>query len=368
MLFYIRAKNVSCILASYVFLVSATLAGPAYLVTKGEQAQAFIFSHRSQCYAVMPNHVSKRDRFSLKGGIPEKQGNGKMTSLRFPDSDLALAVVTGPLAQNCTPTWSNLPRDVTAFLPSGGGAVLETVRSNGLMERVDVVMSPISYEHIGITPTVDRMKGRLGKGRSGSVLVSNGTPVGIAIEVPRGTNSSQGEVRVLRMDAIVARLDRFLTGRQVLSTATTQTKNTKSSQIIGEIPFVVADWNYTPTTPENDPTNLAIDGAKPFLTEPLSRILKIDLNLSDDKAVPVKEIMITSDSSDTTFTAPKGIKILVSNSEDKSRARSLGSAEMSPDGRFSLRLGTQKMRWILIRISSSWEPNKPLRIDEIRLQ
>ena len=119
----------------------------------------------------------------------------------------------------------------------------------------------MTYEHIGVTPIEPAEGASFAKGRSGSILTVDDVPVGIAIELPPAGWGAA--MRVLRLDAIKGRLDRYLSG----STAG-RGAPTLAADDAEEIPYEVVSWTARPLAPENDPTALTRPGGMPFLAEP----------------------------------------------------------------------------------------------------
>ena len=345
---------------------SVLFAAPVYIGGQDkDRGQAFTFSYQGNCYALLPKHVVRRKLFNLKSGIPEKEGNGEIL-LRLHD-DLALASVTGPLASQCGQDWKKLPRSLDPGLLRAGSGFLEESRSSGLIQRIPVSISPVEYDYLGISPREEKWRNRLGKGRSGALLTVNSRPVGIAIELPSENEHFPAEVRVMRLDAIVGRLDRFLNGRQ-LAYSTTSANRDNQSRETSSLEFTVDSWNASPFTPENSPKNLEAPNAQAVLFKPLERYLALDIKLAGDAASVVREIKLKASNSNAGFTIPKQIAIYAGRREGKNQKSVLKKGEMSPTGEFSIKFSPQRMRWIFIRVNSVWDANKPVRIDKLTIR
>ncbi|WP_299822919.1 hypothetical protein [uncultured Jannaschia sp.] len=337
----------------------AVRAEPAY-VRGSEEGQAFTFHHSGQCYAILPDHVSARSRFLMTAGTPPREGRGTMTEIRFPLADFALATVEGTLAVDCNPAWDVMPSNLGPLLPDAGLATLTKVRPNGVTERMRVVMSPVVYEHVGITPVDPAERGRIAKGWSGSLLSVDETPVGIAIDLPGGDWGA--EARILRFDAMKGRLDRYLRAGPGLRNA--------SGPVVAEnnrIPFEVVGWSATPASAENTPTELAQDGGAPFLTGPLSEAVSLRLRLLSDEPTPVLGRVEIETTLDDATTPPRSVLLFAPASADDTSPRRLTSGRVQATGQGEINVGQQQTKWLDIRITDVWNPALPLRIDALRV-
>lgn len=349
--------------ATFWGMASAIVSAEPAFVGSGmqQQGQAFTFSHRGTCYALLPNHVSpRRQTLSLSAGNPARLGKGTMTPSRFPLADFALASVEGALALDCSPSWTSLSSDLGRVLPDGGAATLTTVRPSGVVERVQVTMSPVTYEHIGVTPADPALRGTLGQGRSGSLLSVGDVPVGIVIELPGDTGA--GELRVLRIDAIKGRLDRYLRGSEPAVPA---------SPVLVEadaIPFQVVSWNVEPATPDHNPMALAQPNGGPFIAGEAGGVVRLRLRLLDDHGVAatrtVQGVRLQTDPS-ADATVPKTVRLYAPRSEDDRSPRRLNTGHVGPGGNGKISLRPIRVEWLDIELRDAWNPAKPVRMDKL---
>ena len=291
-------------------------------------------------------------------------GQGTVTQLRFEDesTDLALAYVNGPLANECGNPWTQLDGDLSRVFRGNSQATLITIARSGMQVNIPLRVQGVMYEHIMLEAFDKENYPEIGQGKSGSLVTINDIPVGIALRAAEGAN--QDQIRALRMDAVKNRLDRFIAGSD-LATHTSKTENQATS---AKLDYEVAHWNKLPLTPESGPDNLTKANGV-YTTDKLSSTLEIDLKLLGEQASTVKKVVINSNTNDDRYTSPKKIVLMASNRADKSRVRKLVGAEneMSIDGVFTARVNT-KLRWLLIRVHSVWDSNKPLRIDSVLIE
>jgi len=356
-------RNISAVLI--YFVLGTAHADPVKLQTNNNvQAQAYLFSHRNNCYAIVPNHAVRRQVISLYKGDPPVTGSGQVTHIRFVEdsTDLALAYVDGPLANQCGIEWERLDDDLSRMFLSSTQANLITFSRRGLQTNIPLRVVSVEYEHILLQEEDKERDGEVGQGKSGSLVTIDDVPVGIALQAGAGENGDQ--IKALRMDAIKNRLNRFIVGSDVGS----QSHKPKIQTPTAAHAFEVLHWNVLPLAPENNPDNLTRESGA-FITEKLSTVLELDLRLLGDEAQTVKKITIKSNIEDDHYTAPRKIQLLASNQPDKSRARDLGYAtnEMSINGGYVANINT-KLRWLLLRVHSVWDPHKPVRIDSITIE
>lgn len=339
---------------------SMVLAEPAFVgVGNRSQGQAFTFLHRETCFAVLPNHVSPRQKFSLRAGDPPRTGTGTMTPRRFTAADFALAIVDGAMANGCSPTWDSLPDNLGPLLPDGGAATITTIRSSGVEERVAVIMSPVTYEHIGVMPVDSKLRGLLGQGRSGSLLSVGNQPVGIVIERPDSNN--QGELRVLRMDAIKARLNRYLSTAQPIVSK----QNTAQSTGTG-VAFDVVSWTVEPSDPDNAPTQLEQADGNPYLAVSTQRTPRLRLRIVGVNGGIVRGVQLSSEADDT-YAIPKTIRLYAPRGPNDGSPRRLATGRVGPDGEGTIAIRARRLRWLDVEVIDTWDPSKPVRIDILRI-
>ena len=367
--------------AGLLFAVAASpaLGRPAAIAAnEGEIGQVFLTQNNGVCYALMPDHVVRRPGFDIVAGLPEQLGRGTKTSLAFPESggvgmDLALASVTGALTRDCGPAWRDLPRDLGRVLQQNGVGELVRVQRNGVMERTAVRLRRVFYEHVEIEPTSDAPKGRIAKGTSGSVLMVNGIPAGLAV-----TTAGDDGARVLRMDAIVNRLDRFVNDRNPVDLA--KVAPAGSSDLKAPPPpghrFEITEWSALPAEPQYAAKNLEGGAsALPYIAQAGSEPVTLQLAFTGSEAKVVRSIRIVSQADDAQSdealqtTMPKAIEITVDSSSSGNRPRVLPGGDMSPAGLFETRIGGgTKARTVTLRLRSAWQTGLPVRIDRIVIE
>ena len=349
------------LLLAILLAATAARAEPVY-VRGSEDGQAFTFAHRGSCYAVLPNHVSARSGFTLRTAVPALEGTGSVTPLRFPDADFALATVRGAAAQDCTPNWSTLRNDLRGVLRDGGTGVLTTVRPSGVVDRISVVLSSVTYEHVGVSPIDPAERTNFAKGRSGSILTVDDAPVGIAIELPPAGWGA--DMRVLRIDAIKGRLDRYLNGSAPPTSLPSLTTNDAAG-----VTYEVVSWTAIPVSPENDPTALVRPGDVPFLAEASPQGLSMRLRVfgPDGGAAALRGVEIQSDLADGESTAPRTVELYAPDSIDDRSPRRLASGGVGPDGQGTILVRPTRIEWLDVVIVDAWDPARPVRIDDLAL-
>ncbi|NDW04160.1 hypothetical protein [Jiella pacifica] len=287
--------------------------------------------------------------------------------------DLALASVTGALTRDCGPSWRDLPRDLGRVLQQNGVGELVRVQRNGVMERTAVRLRRVFYEHVEIEPTSDAPKGRIAKGTSGSVLMVNGVPAGLAV-----TTAGDDGARVLRMDAIVNRLDRFVNDRNPADLAEgtpVKSADLEAAPHVGHS-FEITEWSALPAEPQFAAKNLeGGSNALPYIAQAGSEPVTLKLTFTGSNTQIIRSIQLVSetggdDAEDALQTTiPKAIEITVDSSSSGSRPRVLPGGDMSPAGLFETKIGGgTKARTVTLRLRSAWQTGLPIRIDRVVIE
>lgn len=352
---------------SLAFLILAPVtasAEPALVTAFG--GQAFLFSHRGLCYAILPKHVHRlRNVMSLATAAPQQQGRATVFYSTDDCTDLSVASVEGPASASavCGPEWSALPRSLQPQLAGNDRAEIVRLSETGLLERTPASIERVDHTHIEVTPLDERRQSEIAKGTSGALLVIDGAPAGLAV-----TSTGNDRARFLRMDEIVARLSRLIEGRAMLPSGAGQ--DTPSGGADGpHLPFQVVAWNVTPLEPELSPMNLANPTAtRPFVAA-ANEVVILELELSEPDATALRQVTVTSRAGEET-SPPKRITIEVDSSQgDRRRWRQFAAGEASPEGRFEAESGSGLFaRRVRIKIHSLWFPHRPLQIDSLLLE
>lgn len=179
----------------------AVLAGGSPPVEIG---QGLLTRSMDQCRLLMPSHVVSQGgvQFRREGRQPVF---GAMRNARDLGDDLSLLEVDGVPGQQCGESMSVLPRAVDALLRGVGTAHLRFVNGDGTIGSMAVaIVDNDLHTHLRIKPVVEGE--RISRGMSGSLLMANGTSIGMLLSV----NARSGVATVLRQDAMLRKAEASL--------------------------------------------------------------------------------------------------------------------------------------------------------------
>ena len=318
-----------------------------------ETGHAVLVQHRGNCYAVLPEHVARQDRIALVSSLPRVAGIGTVF-VRNTDEDLALAYVEGSLAQVCELPWSRFGTPVGKLLADPQPGALNRINFGGqFMDRVAATVFDADDTHFYATTTNALADGNVESGVSGALFVKDNVPVGMALNAV--TNSTG---RFIRTDRIHALLDQLLAGKVAAHPANQSIQSGADGlgfRVTGQA-VVQADGLE------------GLSGATqwPWTGAPI----EIDLTLSNKAPIPLNRIVLrSSPGGGDPVTPPQRVRIEVDvGMPGQPFWRTIGGNDMSPVGVLDVATGGTHARRIKLRIESVWYPDRPVRLDSIKLE
>ncbi|MDO8863132.1 hypothetical protein Q6D67_15605 [Haliea sp. E1-2-M8] len=332
-------------------------------VNRGE-GQGYVVTHRNNCYLILPDHVLGRSpTLSLSAGAPSVAGEAQVFQ-RFPGIDLAIAFVRDDLQGRCSTPFRSLPRSSDILLATQGELSLVRVEASGIVTRTPVMIAEILYEQIEVRTNISGSE--LGRGTSGAFVFAGDVPVAMMIEARSAELGT-----ALRIDAIVARIGRLLDGGPSMADPSVREGAPSAPSGPGHLPFRI-----TACSPEvADPTFVCSGletGAGPVVMPAGAQVvIEVEFERADQSSSVIRTVSLTSHAAETEEQAvPRAIVVEVDSSSGAQRRwRHLGSGDMSPFGEFKVNLGTgQLARRARILIVSSWQPDRPLRLDRVEFE
>lgn len=280
--------------------------------------------------------------------------------------DLSVAYVSGGLAGRCEDRFSDLPRNIDTLIGPGGDVSYVRVSAAGAVERVAARVSSMLYETMEVE-VAEGSDATVFRGTSGSFVFAGDTPVGMIIRAP---NDRRAEV--LRMDAIVARLDRLLAGG--IGAAQPEPVEPPPAESVagaglGGIAAEVTRCSAEPLSPDTGCWAMA-SGASPLIVPPGGLPFVIEIDLDGDESVPVSLVTLRADVGAGDTAAPKTVIVeRTTGGGDRPSWLSYGRGDMSPLGALEVRHGAApRARAIRLTVLSTWKPELPLRLDGIGIE
>ncbi|SDF61550.1 hypothetical protein SAMN04488105_1369 [Salipiger thiooxidans] len=361
----LKRRNTKKITAFLLIWLALAPAAAARVVGIEDGAgSGFLFSHRGNCFLILPGHVHGNYRRGIRVGT---QAGGAIGSADIVyqapgEADISLALVKGGVTRDCGPVWADLPRSLSGALEIGRIAIIERARQRSAEGR-RVVLHSIDFRQVRLVPA-EREKPDLFGGTSGATVFLDSTPIAMVLEA-----EAADAVWATRMDEIVNLLARFMgevppvqsCGEGVLSAACAESR----APVEGD-PFEVLAWSVHPVEGASDPSAMVAGGA-PYVA-PLVPGEPIVLELALTGTDRLSRVRIVSEPSDDA-SVPKDIEVMTDISEGAvRRPNPMPRRDMSPDGVYDNRVGERFAKTVTIRISSSWGGGSPVRIDRIVIE
>ena len=336
----------------FLFAFPVTAADVA--LVDDELGQALLVRNRGLCYAILPHHVSPRDRVALAVPEPAEVGAAEIF-WRDPDQDLALAYVEGTLGSRCQIELSELGGDLSRLLQRTETGMIKSVHFGGdFFDRIGAALIDVGETFITVRVTESGIDAEVMQGLSGAMLSVGGTVAGIAIDADEET----GEARFLRMDRIAARVRANL-GRD-------HPDGRKIGAADSGLGFRVTGFQGGDKAGviSLEPGSLASPWVAEWTGEPVS----FEVTLSNDTLVPINRIRMGTRIEEQT-TAPRRIALEIDRGMPGAPYwTTLAAPDMSPTGVFDTSTGGTVGRRLRIRILDVWYGDRPLRLDALRIE
>lgn len=354
------------------FLLAAlpVLAEPVAL--KDGFGQGLLFQYRGNCYVLFPSHVHPRGRtINLFTSSPQAGGSA-IIYFRRAEADIAVGVVNGGARERCTRSFAKLTGDVSRVLASARTVTLERVNPQGVIERMNMRIDNVSWDsatnetgasgglyHYVYASTAEGESREVYQGTSGALLYVGDTPVAMVVTAPDAKS-----VKALRIEEITRPLARWLPSG---SFGSLQADEAQPDTQREGIAYQVTEWSGSLVDPELPPTGLP-SGAAPFRVLPSGKEVSFVLELSEEQAIRVREIVLDGPDVQGAFAVPRRITIDVDRGRPGRTAfQPHATVEMSPDQSLVVPINTFA-RQLRVRISSSWTPGLPVEISAARVK
>lgn len=323
-----------------------------------EVGHALLFRHQGNCYAVLPEHVARHNRFTLAGALSIGAGSGQVF-IRDVEGDIALAVVEGQIVNACVEDFSSLSGDITDILLEQPRTIIERLGiSGGIHDRTDAIIIENTEHHITVKTTNDLALGEVQQGSSGSILKAGGRVLGMALRAPQTDRAV-----FLRMDVVAAWIGAVFSGN-FLPVPTTL----GGSREDGGKEFRISGWQTSDQTSNTSISSLERGLLNdpyivPWQHEPIS----FEITLANSEPIPFRRLTMMSNAlGSSQHTAAKSVHIEVDVGKPGSEFwRSLGARDMTATGKLEFPTGGIFARRIRLTVRTVWQADRKLRIDSL---
>lgn len=323
------------------------------------------------CYVILPTHLHGRRRDGIRLGSErsgEPIGAAKIVHVVPGNVDISVGLVRGGMARTCGGAWQALPRRLDGRLAPGTELVLRRPRQR-MVEGRRLLVHSAGFRMVRLVPAPGEAADLVG-GTSGAVAFAGETPVAMVLQA-----EDSGAVLAIRMDEVVAQLARFLGGGgaggeqgeadERPSDGTEGEEAPPAAGLPPGDPLEVVDWTAHPLEGAADPAGM-LEGEGPWIFALGAEPVRLTLRLADTDRLSRIRLRAREG---TDADIPRRISIVTDSSADPDRPRpsSLPAPEMTPDGRFDLRVGERFARTVTITIGSSWGDGERVRLDAVSI-
>ena len=358
-----RARTI----AVFLFAALAVPANAEPVSVNRNKGQGFVVNHQGNCYVILPAHVhGKGTGLSLSAGSPPVVGEASVFHSFAPGMDLSVAYVGGGLDGRCKDRFADLPRNIDPLIGAGGEVSFLRVSAAGGVQRIPATVKSLLYETM-VIEVAGGGDATVFRGTSGSFVFAGDTPVGMIIRAPDDQSAE-----VLRIDAIVARLDRLLAGGiggNEPEAGAEPPAETVTGPGVGGLVGEITRCSAEPVSPETSCWAMA-EGSSPLLVPGGSLPFVIEIDLAGEEPSPVSVVRLRSEAAEGEATSPKSVLVeRTTGTGDRPAWLSFGRGDMSPLGSLDVHHGASpRARAIRLTVLSAWKPDLPLRLDGIDVE
>ncbi|MBT8090348.1 MAG: discoidin domain-containing protein [Gammaproteobacteria bacterium] len=330
-----------------------------------EIGQGYLSHYGDRCLAILPTHVAKEAgdiAAFLREGSKALLGESVVVSDL--GDDVSVADVSGGITSDCGYSTMAVSRAVGSRIKANALASVRSVNGDGSIAQLSVTIIDDDGERfLRVQPTNDM--NQLRKGQSGSLLMSGNTPIGMLLSV----NARFGVGKVIRLDKMFEKVDRFVSGGAAIAAPTkaaTPTTPTVKSQ--PQRSGSITSWSALPIDAGHRAVNLvADDDSPPWIANVDAWPVDIEMDLPGDR-IAIAGIELDGRGVADAGTLPATIELMVSGSESGRRWRSVsGGAIVFEDGIATIAIAPSWARHIRLVISSAADGGKTVALARLRV-
>ncbi|WP_217877413.1 hypothetical protein [Pseudoalteromonas shioyasakiensis] len=342
------------LITSLLFLISTPVVAksPNQVYIEGDEiGQGFSVQRLNQCYFIAPDHVVNDSVFLTLKGSDDLRSLGDGQILQPFGYDLAVGHISGSLAKYCGIEFNSLSVN-QVDIDKAKTVVVSTVNSDGLVSRIPAVVQETGLVNLNIKALSSEQL--FYKGMSGSLIYSNGVPIGMLQSVDQNT----GLGKVLRLDRLLETVSPFFSAnsKQVLPTETLK-------NISENIDFSVSYWNLPPTKNELSVKLISDKQKNTYYETKLQKAAEIDLTLKGNMNIKGIKLFMPDNA------GIKDVEVLISKKKTGKRGwLSYASNTILPkDTKVVIEMRDVKAHRIKLKVYSSWNDERLIKISEVEV-
>ena len=369
-----NSRRAAGIVAVLLLQVLEPVAAQQSLVRSYENAaleigQAYLSHYGDRCLAILPTHVAEEAgdiaAFLREGTEPLL---GESVAVADVGDDVSIADLSGGITTDCGYSTMAVSRAVSSRIKANALASVRSVSGDGSIAQLAVTIIDDDGERfLRVQPTNDM--NQLRKGQSGSLLMSGDTPIGMLLSV----NARFGVGKVIRLDKMFEKVDRFVSGSSATAVSmpaskpsAAQTPSSASRQ--PDKSGAITSWSALPIDADHRAGNLvANDESPPWIANVDAWPVDIEMDLPGDR-IAIAGIELDGRGVTDIGTLPATVELMVSGSESGRRWRSVsGGALTFEDGVATIAIAPSWARHIRLVISSAANGGKTVALARLRV-
>jgi len=309
-----------------------------------EIGQAYLSHYGPRCIAILPTHVAD-EAGDVVAFLREGQDGllGESTAIVDLGDDVAAADLSGGIVNDCGYSTMAVSRAVGSRIRANALASIRSVNGDGSIAQLAVtIIDDDGQRFLRVQPTNDM--NQLRKGQSGSLLMSGDTPIGMLLSV----DARFGVGKVIRLDAMFDKIDRFVSNAGTTAAAGSETGS--GSQTSGS----VTGWSALPVDADHRAVNLvAGDDAPAWIANVGQWPVAVELDLPGDR-IAIAGVELDGTGIDDPAHLPATVELMVSSTETGRRWRSVaGGAVTFEDGIATIPIAPSWARHVRLVISAT---------------
>lgn len=365
------AHRIAPFIAS-LLLPFSTAAQQAVVTTQDSAAleigQALLAHYGGQCFAIMPTHVVRETKQPAlrREGMPALLGES-IDAFDLGD-DVGIVGVAGAISAECGSGALTIQRSIERLLQQGRLGTLRSVNGDGTVAQLAVaIIDDDGRGLLRVQPT--HQDNPIRKGLSGSLLMIDGVAIGMLLSV----NARSGVGTVVRIDALMSKVDAHLMKQsdskprppKPVSTPSTPTRHASAP---GPGLRVLA-WNALPIDETRRTANLtAEDDAPAWASQPTNWPVTIDLQAGDG-LVTVSGVLLDGRKVATPGQLPAWVEVFINPSGEPGAWRLLTSTAVTyRDGVGQVDLAPVRTRLLRLSFGATINGGRTISLGRVALR
>ena len=323
-----------------------------------EVGQAFLAHHAGDCLAILPQHVvaeAGRPALRREGGaglLGETRASADL------GEDIAVARIDGGIATDCGVGALAVRRELGRLLQQGRLASLRSINGDGTVAQLAVtIVDDDDAGLLRVQPT--HPDNPIRKGLSGSLLMIDGVAAGMLLSV----HARSGIGTVMRMDALMARVDAHLFAAPPAVPSATAGGARPPGQ-----PARVVAWSSLPHSEAERAANLVAEDEAPAWRSAVERWpASIDLQLGDTPVV-LDRLRLEARGVADPAELPARVEVFINVSGEARAWRALTATALRfDDGRAGIAFAPVRARLLRLSFSGTAGGGHVISLGRVRL-